>query len=200
MRSNEKCTIKFEDAETMYQATRTLLPNEDGSMDHGLIIGAYLGWALDEIERLQKVISEPLEAFGTPELIAWSQELTRLLDVPESERGGWPFVLSVGCHLEKFAKSWNSQTMAEKDAEIERLRADVDGLVEALAGDDGDVAVNVCINSREQAKRIQTLEAALIEKEAKYIAYQARNPGPSEKTNERIIAIAREKLHEEGLL
>lgn len=52
--------------------------------------------------------------------------------------------------------------------EIERLRADVDGLVEALAGDDGDVAVNVCINSREQAKRIQTLEAALIAANQRY--------------------------------
>jgi len=154
--------------------------------------GGIIEGACDEIERLQKALSEPLEAFGTPELIAWSQELARLLDVPESERGGWPFVLSVGCHLEKFAKSWNSQTMAEKDAEIERLRAERDMF------ESGHERLNAKIG--QQAKRIQTLEAALIEKEAKCIAYQARNPGPSEKTNERIIAIAREKLHEGGLL
>ncbi|MCK9569580.1 hypothetical protein M0R72_11625 [Candidatus Pacearchaeota archaeon] len=34
--------------------------------------------------------------------------LARLLDVPEEERGGIAFVISVGCHLEKFAKSWRS--------------------------------------------------------------------------------------------
>jgi len=64
--------------------------------------------ALDRIEALEKAISEPVEAFGTTELIAWNQELARLLDVPEEERGGIAFVISVGCHLEKFAKSWRS--------------------------------------------------------------------------------------------
>lgn len=116
-----------------------------------------IGAACDEIESLRKAISEPLEAFGTPELIAWSQELTRLLDVPEGERGGWPFVLSVGCHLEKFAKSWDSQTMAEKDAEIERLRAEnanqkqgISNLQTALVMRDHRIA--------EQAKLLEEFE------------------------------------------
>jgi hypothetical protein len=71
-------------------------------------IRTLLAGALDHIAELEKAISEPVEAFGTPELIAWSQELARLLDVPEEERGEITFVISVGCHLEKFVNSWRS--------------------------------------------------------------------------------------------
>jgi len=160
--------------------------------------------ACEEIERLQKAISEPVECFGTPELIAWSRELTRLLDVPESERGGWPFVLSVGCHLEKFAKSWHSQTMAEMDAEIERLRADAKRLAEfedhecqtheilgAILGTDD--SLEEC--AKRAMKRIQALETALIEERKKYLkllhpSASAVYYGPA----------AREQLHSEGLL
>ncbi|MCK9571184.1 hypothetical protein M0R72_19700 [Candidatus Pacearchaeota archaeon] len=113
--------------------------------------------ALDEIEQLRKSISEPLEAFGTPELITWNQELTRLLDVPEIERGGWPFVLSVGCHLEKFAKSWNSQTMAEQAKHIQALESDL------------KYAQEGCQHGRQEHAR---LAAILGESDALYVLAQ----------------------------
>jgi hypothetical protein len=61
MRSLPNCRIDFAAAEEMYQATVRLLPCEGGNRDHGEIIGAYLGWALDDIERLQAYIAR-LEA------------------------------------------------------------------------------------------------------------------------------------------
>lgn len=73
-----------------------------------------------EIERLQRIISEPVESFGTPELIAWAEGLQKIIaDYPEEERGQIPFALTMGCHLEKFAKSWNSPAMQEQAKQIE---------------------------------------------------------------------------------
>ena len=51
MRSKPSCKIDFAAAEEMYQATQQFPVGEDGNPDYGTIIGAYLGWALDEIER-----------------------------------------------------------------------------------------------------------------------------------------------------
>ena len=73
---------------------------------------------VDEITRLQKVISEPVESFGTPELLEWANGLQKIIaDYPESERGELPFVMLMGSHLEKFAKSWNSPAMKRLEAE-----------------------------------------------------------------------------------
>ena len=72
----------------------------------------------EEITRLQKVISEPVESFGTPELLEWANGLQKIIaDYPESERGELPFVMLMGSHLEKFAKSWNSPAMKRLEAE-----------------------------------------------------------------------------------
>ena len=54
MRSKPNCKIDFEAAEEMYQATQKFSLCEDGNPDYGTIIGAYLGWALDEIERMKE--------------------------------------------------------------------------------------------------------------------------------------------------
>jgi hypothetical protein len=122
---------------------------------------AMLPVLLDEIDGLEKVISAPVESFGTPELIAWCQELSRLLDVPENERGEIAFVLSVGCHLEKFAKSWNSPTMAAKDEHIAELEAET-GLLRALSSDQHSMMLDM-----EAAN--QALKDALVEKQAQYM-------------------------------
>ena len=72
----------------------------------------------EEIKRLQKVISEPVESFGTPELLEWANGLQKIIaDYPESERGELPFCMLMGSHLEKFAKSWNSPAMKRLEAE-----------------------------------------------------------------------------------
>lgn len=77
-----------------------------------------------EIERLQKAISEPVASFGTPELIEWANELQKIIaDFPESERGDLPFVMRMGCHLEKFAKSWHCHTLEKQAARIQELEA-----------------------------------------------------------------------------
>jgi hypothetical protein len=81
-----------------------------------------LAASLDEIERLQKVISEPVDSFGTPELITWAEGLQKIIsDFPEGERGQIPFALTMGDHLEKFAKSWNSSVMQEQAKRIVEL-------------------------------------------------------------------------------
>ena len=80
---------------------------------------------VDEITRLQKVISEPVESFGTPELLEWANGLQKIIaDYPESERGELPFCMLMGSHLEKFAKSWNSPAMKRlEDALVEERAA-----------------------------------------------------------------------------
>jgi hypothetical protein len=65
----------------------------------------------------------PVEAMDTAQLIEWNRALTKLLDEPEEERGGIGFVLSVGNHLEKFVRSWNSSIIQEKDKQITILKA-----------------------------------------------------------------------------
>jgi hypothetical protein len=75
--------------------------------------------ALDEIERLQRIIAEPVESFGTPELIEWANGLQKIIaDYPENERGGLSFVMRMGCHLEKFAKSWNASRGGEAMSQL----------------------------------------------------------------------------------
>ena len=78
----------------------------------------------EQIKRLQMIISEPVESFGTPELIAWAEELQAIVaKYPESERGDLPFVMLMGCHMEKFAKSWNCAAMKQQAEQIKRLEA-----------------------------------------------------------------------------
>lgn len=75
-----------------------------------------------ENARLRAIISEPVESFGTPELVSWADKIQRILSAyPEEERGNWPFVLDMGAHLQKFVKSWNDPEMAAKDARIAAL-------------------------------------------------------------------------------
>lgn len=72
-----------------------------------------------EVSRLQKIISEPVASFGTSELITWADKLQEIIaEYPEEERGDIPFVMTMGAHLEKFVKAWNSPTIREKDARI----------------------------------------------------------------------------------
>jgi hypothetical protein len=86
---------------------------------------ARLKAALDEIERLQRIISEPVESFGTQDLVAWTEGLQKiLLDFPEEERGQIPFVVTMGSHLEKFAKSWNSPVIEGQAERISVLEED----------------------------------------------------------------------------
>ena len=50
-----------------------------------------------EVERLRSEIMQPVETFGTPELVAWIEELHHMvMDFPESERGQIPFVMGMG--------------------------------------------------------------------------------------------------------
>lgn len=78
----------------------------------------------EENARLRAIISEPVESFGTPELVSWADKIQRILSAyPEEERGNWPFVLDMGAHLQKFVKSWNDPEMAAKDARISELEA-----------------------------------------------------------------------------
>ena len=52
MRSKPNCKIDYAAAETMYRATTEFCLEEDGTPSAAQILGAYLGWALDEIDRL----------------------------------------------------------------------------------------------------------------------------------------------------
>ena len=54
MRSMPTCRIDYDAAQKMYQATLDFGPDEDGTPCTAAIIGAYLGWALDEIDRLRE--------------------------------------------------------------------------------------------------------------------------------------------------
>lgn len=111
--------------------------------------------ACEEIERLQKIISEPVESFGTPELVAWAEGLQKILaDFPEEERGRIPFALTMGCHQEKFAKSWNSPVMQEQAKQIE---------------DRNLIIGHMQATSEIQAKRIAELEKALVEERARWM-------------------------------
>ena len=77
-----------------------------------------------EIKRLQMIISEPVESFGTAELLAWAAELQTIVEKwPESERGNLPFVMEMGSHLEKLANGWNSPTIKWQAAYVARLEA-----------------------------------------------------------------------------
>ena len=76
----------------------------------------------EENDRLRAIISEPVESFGAPELVVWSDRLQCILaEYPEEDRGSWAFILTTGEHLEKFAKAWNSPTIAAKEARIAEL-------------------------------------------------------------------------------
>jgi hypothetical protein len=76
----------------------------------------------EENARLRAIISAPVERFGTPELVSWANRLWEILsEYPEEDRGSAAFVFTMGAHLEKFAKAWNSPTIAAKDARIAAL-------------------------------------------------------------------------------
>ena len=76
----------------------------------------------EENARLRAIISAPVERFGTPELVSWANRLWEILsEYPEEDRGSAAFVFTMGAHLEKFAKAWNSPTIAAKDARISEL-------------------------------------------------------------------------------
>lgn len=67
-----------------------------------------------EIERLRAMLSYPLAAFGTPELVGWIAEMQKLVDdTPESERGQIPFVMQMGALLERGMNSWQSSKIKE---------------------------------------------------------------------------------------
>ena len=85
---------------------------------------AKIGAQAEKIKRLQMIISEPVESFGTAELLAWAAELQAIIAKwPESERGNLPFVMEMGSHLEKFANGWNSPTIKWQAAYAVRLEA-----------------------------------------------------------------------------
>jgi len=208
MRSNENCKINFEDADKMYQATRTLLPTEDGSMDHGVIIGAYLGWALDEIERLQA-------RCGSLEKVS-KRRKTKLDDL-------YSDLMSAGRRYQELQYICDDQAN-----EIERLRAEAkdwqceypcseekwctrQNLCARMKSLDNAIDEDGCITIRNQAKRIEKLEAALIEERAGQTISKFCNcnncwplgtPKPESriKAEENARRKAREQLHTEGLL
>lgn len=75
-----------------------------------------------EIGRLRSEIMQPIETFGTPELVAWIEDMHRLVvDYPEPERGQIPFVMEMGELLTRGMKSWT----ADKDARIKELEASI---------------------------------------------------------------------------
>jgi hypothetical protein len=75
-----------------------------------------------EVMRLHEIISEPVRSFGTPELIAWANRLHEIIaEYPEENRGNAAFVFTMGDHLEKFVKAWNSQTIANLEQRITEL-------------------------------------------------------------------------------
>lgn len=55
MRSKPNCKIDYEAADEMFRATQDFGLDEDGTPCTAAVIGAYLGWALDEIDRLHEV-------------------------------------------------------------------------------------------------------------------------------------------------
>ena len=82
-RSLPNCKIDYEVAEGMYQATTILLP-VDGNPDRAQIIGGYLGWALDEIDRLRERIAELKEALV-------EERARRICHLPREDKvGHWP--------------------------------------------------------------------------------------------------------------
>ena len=78
-------------------------------------------------------ISKPARSFGTPALIAWAERLQEIIsEYPEDERGNAAFVFTMGDHLEKFAKAWNSPTLQHLYDQNVHLRARIDELGAAL--------------------------------------------------------------------
>lgn len=101
-----------------------------------------------EVERLRSEIMQPVETFGTPELVAWIEELHHMvMDFPESERGQIPFVMGMGELLTRGMKSWT----AAKDARIDLLDSDQKRYHAAWMAAEED--------KEEQAARIRELEA-----------------------------------------
>ncbi len=83
--------------------------------------------ALDEVERLRSVISEPVKSFGTMELVSWVNQLQKTIsEYPDAEWGNWPFVLMMGVHCENFSKRWHSPTIELMAARIKELEAEVE--------------------------------------------------------------------------
>jgi cell division septum initiation protein DivIVA len=154
-----------------------------------------------EIERLQKVVSEPVESFGTPELIEWAEGLQKIIaEYPNEERGQIPFTMTMGCHLEKFAKSWNSpamQTQAKRIAELESVGAK--WAKEATRLHMKTLKQRAALKKLGQAKRARG--KALVEERARRICHVPGDPvGHWPRYEPIVIDEARKQLRQEGLL
>jgi hypothetical protein len=116
MRSLPNCKIDFAAADEMYRATQQMsLQGDDDGVPAETIIGAYLGWALDEIERPQRIIDSPLEEED------WKADFEML------DRGTWSCTVDIG-----IAKKWHSAYRKAQNSnllrkqEIEWLRVDAE--------------------------------------------------------------------------
>jgi len=122
--------------------------------------GAFVEEMLAEARRLEAVITEPVEAFSTPELIAWIEDIHKLVqETPESERGQIPFVMGMGCKLEHFAKEWHSPAIKGLSEDRDRWKDEAIGLVaENLARNDPEYSEFK--DYRKQAARELETEAS----------------------------------------
>ena len=85
------------------------------------------------IAELEALISEPVEAFGTPALIAWTDRLRELLAEWEKEGGSLGLSMTIGSHLERFTKAWNSPTIAALRRLADDQQAEADVLLKRIA-------------------------------------------------------------------
>lgn len=95
VRSLPNCKIDYAAANEMYKVTAQMRPDDDGNPDYGQIIGAYLGWALDEIDRLNERVSDLEESLTIAYMLggnAKEKEIDRLREALVDERAnqiGW---------------------------------------------------------------------------------------------------------------
>ena len=144
----------------------------------------------EQITRLQKVISEPVESFGTPELLEWANGLQKIIaDYPESERGELPFVMLMGSHLEKFAKSWNSPAMKRLEAErAVWIKHYQDNRKKHAA-------------LKKLGEMVRARGKALVEERARRICHQPRDKvGHWPRYEDLVVDEARAQLHAEGVI
>lgn len=151
---------------------------------------------ITEVERLRSEIMQPVETFGTPELVAWIEDMHRLVvDYPEPERGQIPFVMEMGELLTRCMKSW----AAAKDARIKELES---------IRDSGTATINRLVALQEtrdnQIAEYQELCKRKDEQYAKLVKYSEKQDGRL--VEERSLAIqqnpnrTREYSDEESLL
>lgn len=84
------------------------MPCEGGNRDHGEIIGAYLGWALDDIERLQAYIAWLEAAY----LRAEEQRLAWCKNYKTDPNDRWIVIDMDGEHIEADARESLEQIKA----------------------------------------------------------------------------------------